>query len=71
MITEWAGKDASKEYESIGHSSDASRDLKNFRIGVVGSSKTAEKKVGLIEDQIPVKKDKSGKRKKRLFLFCA
>lgn len=74
MITEWAGKDASKEYESIGHSGDASRDLKSFRIGVIGSSKKVEKNSPCIEDQIPVKKNKSdsGKRKRRPYLlFCA
>lgn len=70
MILEWAGKDASKEFESIGHSSDASRALKGCRIGMVGQTALGERKSQLIEDQVPVQK--TGKRKRRpLLLFCA
>ncbi|XP_057672098.1 cytochrome b5-like [Diorhabda carinulata] len=35
LITEWAGKDATKEFDDFGHSLDAKKDLKKYRIGEV------------------------------------
>uniref|UniRef100_A0A336KRC4 CSON014748 protein n=1 Tax=Culicoides sonorensis TaxID=179676 RepID=A0A336KRC4_CULSO len=76
LILEWAGKDATKEFESIGHSSEASRALKNLRIGVLAQNKGQEMNQSpYIEDQT-AKNEKSksgnGKRKRRpLLLFCA
>lgn len=32
---EWAGKDATKEFDNFGHSSDAKKDLKRLKIGEV------------------------------------
>ncbi|XP_056631644.1 cytochrome b5-like [Diorhabda sublineata] len=35
LITEWAGKDATKEFDDFGHSLDAKKDLKKYHIGEV------------------------------------
>ncbi|CAH1110993.1 unnamed protein product [Psylliodes chrysocephalus] len=35
LIMEWAGKDATKEFDNFGHSSDAKKDLKRLKIGEV------------------------------------
>lgn len=33
LVTEYAGMDCTKEYQDAGHSSDANRDLKRWKIG--------------------------------------
>lgn len=35
LITEWAGKDSTRAFDDAGHSSDAKKDLKQFKIGEV------------------------------------
>lgn len=34
-MTEWAGMDSTKEFDRAGHSGDAKKDLKKFKIGEV------------------------------------
>lgn len=33
LITEWAGKDGTKAFDDFGHSGDAKKDLKKYKIG--------------------------------------
>lgn len=35
MVTDWAGKDCTKAFDDFGHSSDAIRELKTYKIGEV------------------------------------
>ncbi|KAG5890799.1 hypothetical protein JTB14_007193 [Gonioctena quinquepunctata] len=35
LITEWAGKDGTKEFDDFGHSGDAKKQLKTYKIGEV------------------------------------
>lgn len=35
MITEWAGKDATKAFDDFGHSGDAKKQLKEYKIGEI------------------------------------
>lgn len=35
LITEWAGMDSTKEFDKAGHSGDAKKDLKKYKIGEV------------------------------------
>ncbi|XP_017127805.1 cytochrome b5 [Drosophila elegans] len=37
-LLEYGGKDASKAFKQAGHSSDAEKDLKNFKIGEINSA---------------------------------
>uniref|UniRef100_A0A6P7FDA7 Cytochrome b5 n=1 Tax=Diabrotica virgifera virgifera TaxID=50390 RepID=A0A6P7FDA7_DIAVI len=47
LITEWAGKDGTKDFDDFGHSSDAKKELKTLKIGevVADQRKTKPKKV--------------------------
>ncbi|XP_072375617.1 uncharacterized protein [Diabrotica undecimpunctata] len=46
LITEWAGKDGTKDFDDFGHSSDAKKELKKLKIGevVADQRKTKPKK---------------------------
>lgn len=35
LITEWAGKDATKAFDDFGHSGDAKKQLKEYKIGEI------------------------------------
>lgn len=35
LITEWAGKDGTKAFDDFGHSGDAKKDMKRYKIGEV------------------------------------
>lgn len=35
LITEWAGMESTKEFDKAGHSGDAKKDLKKYKIGEV------------------------------------
>jgi len=43
LITEWAGKDGTKEFDNFGHSTDAKKDLKQFKIGEVTEEQRKKK----------------------------
>ncbi|XP_074033294.1 cytochrome b5 [Leptinotarsa decemlineata] len=51
LITEWAGKDGTKEFDNFGHSADAKKELKKYKIGEV------------VEEQRKKKSKKSEKQK--------
>ncbi|XP_016966396.1 uncharacterized protein LOC108035329 [Drosophila biarmipes] len=38
VLLEYGGKDATKAFKQAGHSSDAERDLKNYKIGEINSA---------------------------------
>ncbi|XP_072386574.1 uncharacterized protein [Diabrotica undecimpunctata] len=59
LITEWAGKDATKEFDNFGHSSDAKNKLKKLKIGEVVNEER-KKKVKKVElnRQISIQKIK-------------
>ncbi|XP_019878717.2 cytochrome b5-like [Aethina tumida] len=43
LITEWAGKDATKAFDDFGHSGDAKREMKKYKIGEVNDDERKQK----------------------------
>lgn len=71
-ILDWAGKDATKEFESIGHSSEAIRELKAHKIGVLIKTDANNNKTDIINNDVTAKNGFEKQKKKRAFLlFCA
>lgn len=74
-ILDWAGKDATKEFESIGHSSEAIRELKAHKIGLLIKTDANNNKTDSIKKEnndVTAKNGFEKQKKKRAFLlFCA
>ncbi|XP_055911490.1 cytochrome b5 [Eupeodes corollae] len=72
LITEYAGKDATKAFNQAGHSSDASADLKKYRIGIVAEKVPvpAENRYSNQSQISLTPSAKSEKRRRIKFLFC-
>ncbi|XP_028132796.2 uncharacterized protein LOC114328209 [Diabrotica virgifera virgifera] len=59
VIKDWAGKDATKEFDSLGHSSDAKNKLKKLKIGeVVNEERNKKLKKVELNRQISIQKIK-------------
>ncbi|CAO1428301.1 unnamed protein product [Diamesa hyperborea] len=74
LIMEFAGKDATKDFDDSGHSSDAYKMLKKFKIGeLIEEDRKCNRKNVLqsISPEPSVKSlDIKKKRKRRVLLFC-
>ena len=74
LVMEFAGKDATKDFDDSGHSSDAYKMLKKFKIGelIEDDRKCNRKNVSQnISPEPSVKSlDIKKKRKRRVLLFC-
>uniref|UniRef100_A0A182P0W3 Cytochrome b5 heme-binding domain-containing protein n=1 Tax=Anopheles epiroticus TaxID=199890 RepID=A0A182P0W3_9DIPT len=79
LITEWAGKDGTKDFDDFGHSSDAMRLLKTMQVGVLVASDQAKNRKKhatasgpkeiteeLSEEELLKKK----RSKRRMFILC-
>ncbi|XP_039963857.1 cytochrome b5 [Bactrocera neohumeralis] len=77
-ILEYAGKDATKAFNQVGHSSDAIKEMKSYKIGVIRkegmqilSTQPTSADIGLNEKQKQPQENCSGSEKKRIkFFFC-
>ncbi|XP_044728147.1 cytochrome b5-like [Chrysoperla carnea] len=64
LITEWAGKDATKAYNDFGHSGDADRMLKKYKIGeLIDEDRKSKKKTKI---QKPAKDEKPKDEKPKI-----
>lgn len=72
LVTEYAGKDATKAFNQAGHSSDATADLKKYRIGCVSEKLPvpAENRYSNQSQISLTPSAKSEKRRRIKFLFC-
>uniref|UniRef100_A0A182MLG2 Cytochrome b5 heme-binding domain-containing protein n=1 Tax=Anopheles culicifacies TaxID=139723 RepID=A0A182MLG2_9DIPT len=78
LITEWAGKDGTKDFDDFGHSSDAMRLLKTMQIGVLVVSDqaknrnkhTASSQRKITEDLTEEELMKKRRSKRRMFILC-
>ncbi|TDG48127.1 hypothetical protein AWZ03_005544 [Drosophila navojoa] len=74
LILEVAGKDATKAFNSAGHSSDAVQQLKEFKIGEVAidaqpKPQSGQKSAGLQQQQ-PLPEPKPAEKSSNSFLCC-
>ncbi|XP_022215330.2 cytochrome b5 [Drosophila obscura] len=58
LLLEYGGKDASKAFRQAGHSSDAEKDLKNFKIGELRTTTTAATTTTPIQAQPTLNQEK-------------
>uniref|UniRef100_A0A182QD38 Cytochrome b5 heme-binding domain-containing protein n=1 Tax=Anopheles farauti TaxID=69004 RepID=A0A182QD38_9DIPT len=75
LITEWAGKDGTKDFDDFGHSSDAMRILKTLQVGVLEESDRAKNRVAgaqkkITEDFSQEELMKKKRSKRRMFILC-
>lgn len=72
LIKEFAGKDATKAFNKAGHSSDATTDLKKYKIGIVSDKPIipAENRYSNQSEISLTPSAKSEKRRRIKFLFC-
>ncbi|KFB45006.1 AGAP006060-PA-like protein [Anopheles sinensis] len=75
LITEWAGKDVTKDFDDFGHSSDAMRILRTLHVGVLVQCDQAknrqaggQKSVSYAESEENLVEKKRSKRRK--FILC-
>ncbi|XP_058124257.1 cytochrome b5 [Anopheles ziemanni] len=75
LITEWAGKDGTKDFDDFGHSSDAMRILRTLQVGVLVQCDQAknrlasgQKSVSYAESEENLVEKKRSKRRK--FILC-
>ncbi|XP_011203640.2 cytochrome b5 [Bactrocera dorsalis] len=77
-ILEYAGKDATKAFNQVGHSSDAIKEMKSYKIGVIRkegmqilSTQPTFADIGLNEKQKQPQENCCESEKKRIkFFFC-
>ncbi|XP_018803811.1 PREDICTED: cytochrome b5 [Bactrocera latifrons] len=77
-ILEYAGKDATKAFNQVGHSSDAIKEMKSYKIGVIRkegmqvlSTQPTSADIDLNEKQKQQQANSSASEKKRIkFFFC-
>ncbi|XP_050075896.1 cytochrome b5-like [Anopheles maculipalpis] len=79
LISEWAGKDGTKDFDDFGHSSDAMRLLKPLQVGVLvvsdqaknrGKSNVADGQSKLGEELTEEELLKKKRSKRRMFILC-
>uniref|UniRef100_A0A182NKH0 Cytochrome b5 heme-binding domain-containing protein n=1 Tax=Anopheles dirus TaxID=7168 RepID=A0A182NKH0_9DIPT len=75
LITEWAGKDGTKDFDDFGHSSDALRILKTLQVGVLAASDQAKNRAATAQrkgtDNLsPEELMKKKRSKRRMFILC-
>lgn len=72
-MLEYAGKDATKDYENFGHSGDAKRLLKTFKIGelIESEQKYNKKKITQVKTVPEVTEVTIKKKKLRRFFLCS
>lgn len=67
LVTDWAGKDCTKAFNDAGHSAEAMRDLKKYKIGTLAVAGQAE---GNKKAAPQGNETKQTKRKRPCFMFC-
>ncbi|XP_052859667.1 cytochrome b5-like [Anopheles cruzii] len=72
LITEWAGKDGTKDFDDFGHSSDAMKELKTLQIGVLVEEDRAKNRKAKSAKSATVEQteEESKPRKRRRFIMC-
>ncbi|XP_041770927.1 cytochrome b5-like [Anopheles merus] len=79
LISEWAGRDGTKDFDDFGHSADAMRLLKTLQVGVLVASDQAKNRKKnatdgpkeLAEEQLsPEELMKKRRSKRRMFILC-
>lgn len=72
MITDWAGMECTREFEIAGHSSEALKDLKKLKVGVLRKSEPimTEKPQILDSVQWTAPPEKKQYKRRSCFLFC-
>ena len=69
LVTDWAGKDCTKAFHDAGHSAEALKDFKKYKIGTVAkSSDTSNSATKAKEAEVKDKKQTT--RKRSCFMFC-
>lgn len=72
LVTDWAGKDCTKAFHDAGHSNEAVKDFKKYKIGMLATGEVAEKSnmkapIGLAKAK---ENQKPQYKKRACFLFC-
>lgn len=70
LVTDYAGKDCTKAFHDAGHSAEALKDFKKFKIGTLATDETTANKSNT---KAPMSKEKQAKqqvKKRACFLFC-
>uniref|UniRef100_A0A182IKQ6 Cytochrome b5 heme-binding domain-containing protein n=1 Tax=Anopheles atroparvus TaxID=41427 RepID=A0A182IKQ6_ANOAO len=75
LITEWAGKDGTKDFDDFGHSSDAMRILRTLQVGVLAKCDQAKnRQTGGLKDVSDVGSEdnllEKKRSKRRKFILC-
>lgn len=71
LVTDYAGKDCTKAFHDAGHSAEALKDFKKFKIGTLAT--TDETTANKSNTKAPMSKEKQAKqqvKKRACFLFC-
>lgn len=72
LVTDWAGKDCTKAFHDAGHSAEALKDFKKYKIGTLATAATT----GSADKQNQSKAEEAAgatkrpNRKRACFLFC-
>lgn len=66
LVTDWAGKDCTKAFNDAGHSAEALRDFKPYKIGTVAAAGSVQQNSNTNTEQTPRPQNK----KRKCFLFC-
>jgi cytochrome b involved in lipid metabolism len=71
LITDFAGKDCTRDFNDAGHSPDAMREMKQMKIGEIAEEdrKGGAKKAMSVQSMVSVGEDGEKKRRRR-FLLC-
>lgn len=66
LVTDWAGKDCTKAFHDAGHSAEALKDFKKYKIGTLATAASADKSNMSKEEEA----NKKPTRKRACFMFC-
>lgn len=73
LVTDWAGMDCTKAFNDAGHSAEALRDLKKYKIGTVAASATGtpdKSNTKAVEAGETQSKGQQKYKKRPCFMFC-
>lgn len=75
LVTDWAGMDCTKAFNDAGHSAEAMRDLKKYKIGnlattTTGAAVISDKSNSKAAEAAGASRDMKQTKKRSCFVFC-
>lgn len=67
LVTDWAGKDCTKPFHDAGHSAEALKDFKKYKIGTLATAAGSADKSNMTKAE---EANKKPNKKRSCFMFC-